>query len=207
MYRPALPGRCIVAPIAVDHEQSSADAPPPAKTTRSELRMYSGMQFHIPSGRIAVSAYRFSGSNDRIRHLQHPRYAAPKNTNRASAAQSCVARAICAFSALEGKVRSSTCPCRRLFVHGVVVFAYVWPFLGHTAGRPIVALAPMAGVTDASYRQLIKSSRRRSWSTPNSSAPTPFVTAHRRRWRCWRSMRRSSGRSSCRCSAPSRIIF
>ncbi len=30
------------------------------------------------------------------------------------------------------------------------------PFSWSTAGRPIVALAPMAGVTDASYRQLIK---------------------------------------------------
>jgi tRNA-dihydrouridine synthase B len=30
------------------------------------------------------------------------------------------------------------------------------PFSWNTAGRPIVALAPMAGVTDASYRQLIK---------------------------------------------------
>ncbi|MCA9371120.1 MAG: tRNA-dihydrouridine synthase, partial [Candidatus Peregrinibacteria bacterium] len=30
------------------------------------------------------------------------------------------------------------------------------PFSWSTCPRPIVALAPMAGVTDASYRQLIK---------------------------------------------------
>jgi tRNA-dihydrouridine synthase B len=35
-------------------------------------------------------------------------------------------------------------------------FPFLMPFSWDIAGRPIVALAPMAGVTDASYRQFIK---------------------------------------------------
>ncbi|PIQ75976.1 dihydrouridine synthase [Candidatus Peregrinibacteria bacterium CG10_big_fil_rev_8_21_14_0_10_49_24] len=38
----------------------------------------------------------------------------------------------------------------------VLVFLFLMPFSWQTTQRPIVALAPMAGVTDASYRQLIK---------------------------------------------------